>query len=213
MRSICKMIGHGSLVLDAGAGGRPYMSLFDHARYQSCEYKGTYEKVQEDASIKHTFYCDLETIPVEDNTYDAIVCNQVLEHVKRPNNVIQEFHRILKPNGQLFISVPQCYGSHMIPYNYFNFISYGLIFLLEEAGFRNISIKPLGGIFSLLGTVILRGYDTLLSRVHPSIRPLVLPFHVVIRLAFVPVCVVLFYLDRLDNKRLWTLNYGCSCVK
>jgi SAM-dependent methyltransferase len=213
MHSVSKIVKQGALVLDAGAGACPYKSLFDHVRYQSCEYQSTFQEVQEDVSIRHTFYCDLETIPVEDNTYDVVVCNQVLEHVKRPHKVILEFSRVLKPDGQLFISVPQCYGTHMIPYNYFNFISYGLTFLLEEARFRNISIKPLGGIFSLLGTVMLRGYDTLLSRMHRSLRPWVLPFHIVFRLAFVPICVVLHLLDRLDNKRLWTLNYGCSCVK
>jgi len=213
MRSVCKMVEHGSLVLDAGAGGRPYKSLFNHAHYQSCEYEGTYEKVREDVSIKHTFYCDLETIPIEDNTYDVIMCNQVLEHVKRPHKVVREFHRILKPDGQLFLTVPQCYGSHMVPYNYFNFISNGLIFLMEEAKFRDISVKPMGGVFWLFGTVMLKGYETLLSRVHHSLRPWVLPFHIVIRLLFVPICFVLFYLDRFDSKKLWTLNYGCSCVK
>jgi SAM-dependent methyltransferase len=213
MRSICSMVGDGALVLDAGAGGRPYKRLFNHAVYHSCEYEGTYEKVRGDASIKHTFYCDLETIPIEDNTYDAIICNQVLEHVKRPHRVLQEFRRILKPDGQLFLTVPQCHGCHMAPYNYFNFISYGLLFLLEEARFRKIAIKPLGGVFWLFGAVMMRGYETLVSRVHSSLRPLVLPLHVTFRLAFLPICFVLFHLDKFDDKNAWTLNYGCSCVK
>ncbi len=213
MRTICKSVGPGALVLDAGAGGQPYEHLFRHARYESCEYEGTYEKVHADASKKHTFYCDLETIPVANDTYDAIVCNQVLEHVKRPHKVVQEFHRILKPDGQLFMTVPQCFGMHMAPYNYFNFISYGLTFLAEEAGFRKATVKPLGGIFWLLGTVMLRGYDTLVSSIPRWLKPWLLPFHVAMRLLFLPVCFTLFHLDRLDSKSPWTLNYGCSCIK
>jgi SAM-dependent methyltransferase len=213
MRSICKMVGEGALVLDAGAGARPYKGLFAHADYHSCEYEGTYDKVHGDAVVEHTFYCDLETVPVEDNTYDAIICNQVLEHVKRPDKVVQELYRILKPEGRLFMTVPQCHGTHMAPYNYFNFISYGLVYLMEEAGFRNVAIKPLGGIFWLLGTVMLRGYETLVSRAHRALRPWILPIHVIVRLAFLPVTFVLFHLDRLDDQSAWTLNYGCSCVK
>jgi hypothetical protein len=45
------------------------------------------------------------------------------------------------------------------------------------------------------------------------LRPWILPFHILCRLAFVPICFALHFLDRLDKNRLWTLNYGCSCVK
>lgn len=36
---------------------------------------------------------------LKDNSFDAIVCHNVLEYVEEPNNIFREFSRILKPNG------------------------------------------------------------------------------------------------------------------
>lgn len=40
------------------------------------------------------------------NSFDAVTMIAVLEHIFSPNNVLAEVHRILKPNGQLIIEVP-----------------------------------------------------------------------------------------------------------
>ena len=43
-----------------------------------------------------TYVCDLAEIPVEDNRYDAIVFNQVMEHLPEPETVLRELARVLK---------------------------------------------------------------------------------------------------------------------
>ena len=45
-------------------------------------------------------------LPLEDNSVDIITCNHVLEHIFYTENLIQEFKRIIKPNGICIISVP-----------------------------------------------------------------------------------------------------------
>ena len=52
--------------------------------------------------------CDLnkEKIPREDNSFDIIIAGEVLEHTINPYKVVKEFHRILKQNGILILSVP-----------------------------------------------------------------------------------------------------------
>ena len=45
-------------------------------------------------------------LPFDDNSFDIITCNHVLEHIFYTENLIQEFKRILKPTGICIISVP-----------------------------------------------------------------------------------------------------------
>lgn len=49
---------------------------------------------------------DLHKIPLEDNTYEVIFCNHVMEHVKDDLKCMQELHRILKPGGWGIMQVP-----------------------------------------------------------------------------------------------------------
>jgi predicted SAM-dependent methyltransferase len=48
--------------------------------------------------------CDL---PFEDNSYDVILCNHVLEHIKDDTKAMQELYRILKPGGWGIFQIPQ----------------------------------------------------------------------------------------------------------
>ena len=50
---------------------------------------------------------DIEKLPLpfEDNTFDEILCQDVLEHVEYIP-VLQDLHRILKPDGEITIQVP-----------------------------------------------------------------------------------------------------------
>jgi hypothetical protein len=49
---------------------------------------------------------DLHKIPLEDNQYDVIFCNHVLEHVQDDHKCMTELHRIMKPGGWGIFQVP-----------------------------------------------------------------------------------------------------------
>jgi predicted SAM-dependent methyltransferase len=49
---------------------------------------------------------DTTAIPVHSNTFDAIICIHVLEHVQEDRKAIRELFRVLKPGGWAIISVP-----------------------------------------------------------------------------------------------------------
>lgn len=48
----------------------------------------------------------IENMSLADGTWDWIVCNHVLEHVNDYQKALNEFRRILKPEGHLIISFP-----------------------------------------------------------------------------------------------------------
>jgi SAM-dependent methyltransferase len=50
---------------------------------------------------------DLHDIPLEDNRFDVVFCNHVLEHVSDASQCMKELHRVMKPGGWGILQVPQ----------------------------------------------------------------------------------------------------------
>lgn len=46
------------------------------------------------------------SLPFESDSFDLIVCSEVLEHLHEYNDAIKEIHRVLKPGGKFYASVP-----------------------------------------------------------------------------------------------------------
>ena len=49
---------------------------------------------------------DLCALPFEDNSYDLILCNHVLEHIPNDLKAMKELYRVLKPLGTAILQVP-----------------------------------------------------------------------------------------------------------
>ncbi len=91
----------------------------------------------------HVF--DLEKpFPLSSNTYENVLCINVLEHIFNYQNVIDESHRILKVGGTVYLSVPFFYNIHGSPSDYFRYTRMALERLLREAGFEDIAITEYG---------------------------------------------------------------------
>ncbi|MFT7395558.1 MAG: SAM-dependent methyltransferase [Flavobacterium sp.] len=50
---------------------------------------------------------DICNLPFEDNHYDVILCNHVLEHIPDDTKAMQELYRVLKPGGMAILQIPQ----------------------------------------------------------------------------------------------------------
>jgi SAM-dependent methyltransferase len=57
-----------------------------------------------------TVWADVdEPLPFDDASFDAVVCGELLEHVRDPARVVAEAQRVLRPAGTLAGSVPNAY--------------------------------------------------------------------------------------------------------
>jgi len=63
---------------------------------------------------------DAQALHFKDNTFDQVICLMIMEHVKNPTALLNEISRVLKPGGQLVLSVPnELYLSKpIIPYDF-----------------------------------------------------------------------------------------------
>lgn len=76
------------------------------------------------------FYRDLNRIPSE--SYPVILCTGLLEHIPDPQRIIDEFKRILQPDGKLIISASSVFSFHECPENFFHFTPYGFKLLFKD---------------------------------------------------------------------------------
>jgi SAM-dependent methyltransferase len=79
-------------------------------------------------------------LPYPGDEFDFIFSNQVLEHVRHPEQLLKDVARVLKPNG--------CFAgalSYLEPYHsfsIFNFTPYGVATVLQHAGFHLVDLRP-----------------------------------------------------------------------
>lgn len=137
-------------LLDIGCGSKPYQSLFHVEEYLGLDIDTENSRKRGFAD----FYYDGNTFPVESESFDSALCNQVLEHVFNPDAFLSEIHRVLKPDGKLLLTVPFVWDEHEQPFDYARYSSFGLEALLDKNGFRVIQHEKMGADASILFQLI-----------------------------------------------------------
>jgi len=136
----------GGRVLDVGCGDRPYENLIPAREYVGLELDTPESRARNRADA----YYDGRHFPFEGGSFDAVLCNQVLEHVFEPDAFVREIARVLKDGGHLLLTVPFVWDEHEQPRDYGRYSSFGLAALLERHGFRILlHRKTAGGVKAL----------------------------------------------------------------
>jgi SAM-dependent methyltransferase len=125
------------VVLDIGCGHKPYADLFVDCAHVGLNNSG--------ADASPDVIGDASRLPVRSHSVDLVVCTQVLEHVPRPLQLLEECGRVLKPGGWLIVSAPFYWPLHEEPHDYFRYTRHGLEHLLREAGLSCRTIRADGG--------------------------------------------------------------------
>ena len=145
----------GMRILDAGAGELRNKKHCKHLNYFSqdfCQYEGTGDGKGLHTGIWDTskidFVCDIIAIPEPDNSFDVILCSEVLEHIPDPLPAIKEFSRLLKPGGKLILTAPFSSHVHFAPYHFCTgFSKYWYERHLPSSGFNIKELTPNGDWF------------------------------------------------------------------
>jgi SAM-dependent methyltransferase len=107
--------------LDIGAQNSPYAALFPN-RIALDIKPGRGVAVIGDA----------QALGIGSETFDAIVCTEVLEHLPEPRRAIDEMFRVLRPGGSLLLTTRFLFPIHDAPHDYFRYTKYGLRHLLRQ---------------------------------------------------------------------------------
>ena len=190
----------GKKLIDIGAEKCPYRNYFHQIKYFS-------QDIKQNKKRNFDFIADVnEGIPkITDDSFDYILCTQVLEHLKEPKFVFKEFRRILKRGGKLFLTTHMCYDEHMVPFDFFRFTKFGLRYLGESNGFVLEYISPHGGIFQ----VIARIFNTLPIKLFFKSGFLYYLYIILFTLPIFIFNLCCYFLDNLDREKSMTLNYEC----
>ncbi len=186
-------------ILDAGAGEGQYAAWFRRHRYTGVDL-GVGDAAWNYGQL--SAIADLELLPFGDGIFDASLNVVTLEHVRKPARVIEELGRTLRPGGRLLLIVPHEWEEHQQPHDYFRYTRYGVRYLLESAGFRDIRIEPVGGFFRLLSRRLFNA-----AQFFPG------PFVIVGLLLFAPAALLVPLLEPLDRKQNFTLGFICTAVR
>lgn len=133
-------------LLDVGCGSKPYRDIFNVESYRGLDIDSP---ITRERGVADDLY-DGKIFPYSSDSFDSVLCNQVLEHVFNPDEFLQEINRVLKLGGKLLLTVPFVWDEHEQPYDYARYSSFGLRALLEKNGFAIRQHKKLGADATIL---------------------------------------------------------------
>jgi SAM-dependent methyltransferase len=113
------------------------------------------ELVETDVALgpRTKLICDAHSIPFEDQSFDAVIAQAVLEHVLDPFRCVAEIHRVLKADGWVYAETPFMQQVHGGAYDFLRFSYLGYLRL-----FRNFERVDSGAVAGP-GTALAWSYE------------------------------------------------------
>lgn len=120
-------------LLDFGAGAAPYRTLFQNVEiYNTVDIETSGHESENKVS---EYYYDGHTLPFPDASFDTVFASEVFEHIFNLPEILRDLHRVLKPGGQMLVTVPFAWEEHEIPFDFARYTSFGLEHVLSKSGF------------------------------------------------------------------------------
>lgn len=134
---------------------------------------------------------DITSLPFADNSVDAVICEEVLEHVSNPQTVVSEMYRVMKPNALVYVVVPFVFSFHSSPSDYYRWSKIGLRKLMENFEEIDCGVRSGGG--AALSWVLAEFMATIFSFGSKKVHQVLFMIFLVL---FAPLC----YTDYIFSK-------------
>lgn len=170
-----------SRILDIGSKNRRYDHIFN-GKIIAVDIKPQREK--------GILFGDIENrLDFSDNSFDGILCLEVIEYLERYNNALKEIYRLLKKDGWAIISIPFMYHDHG------DKLRFTRVFMeskLQQAGFSEIGIKKIGNAYTVIWDILRKKVLFQKNRlVRYLLFPLIIPYFVFMKL---------FQMDKIQDE-------------
>lgn len=110
----------GSTLLDLGSGLGGYSR--ELAAHGATVFAVDLTPPRRRASGVHPVRASAAVVPLRDASVDLVFCASLIEHVPRPEEILGEIERVLKPGGTAYVSFPPYYsplgGHEYAPFHY-----------------------------------------------------------------------------------------------
>lgn len=96
-------------VLDVGCGAiAPYVRHLESLgkRVVGVDFAYPFLEMAKQRGQDRGVQGDATALPFPDASFDAVICSETLEHIPDDRGAIAEIHRVLRPGGLLFLTVP-----------------------------------------------------------------------------------------------------------
>jgi SAM-dependent methyltransferase len=120
-----------------------------------------------DTSTRPHALADAHSLPLAPRSVDAVVCCEVLEHVRDARVCCNEIFDALRPGGKFVFSVPFLYPVHADPHDFTRFTADGVRQLC--APFETVQVEPMGSWLGTIGLFLDLGARSLTGGLHRAV--------------------------------------------
>jgi len=154
-------------LLDIGCGTKPYQVMTEglvdeHLGIDVPQSMHTHSAID--------VYASAGSLPFASESFDSILCTEVLEHTSDPVQVCREIARVLRPGGAAIVSTPFMYRIHERPYDFFRYTPYSYEVLAKRSGLTIETLTARGGYFTVLLDYLLKGAALWVSAINSIVN-------------------------------------------
>jgi SAM-dependent methyltransferase len=124
--------------LDVGSDRSPYREALAQRAW-------TVQTLDIEAGPGVDYVGTAERTGLADNSFDLVLCTQVIEHCLDPWSAMRELYRVVRPGGYLLWTVPHIWFYHPHPMDNWRFTPEGVARLSEAARFEVVQLLGQGG--------------------------------------------------------------------